>query len=272
MEKVQEELNLLLSRNIIYKIEIYYLKINSPDLIQKRLNGNIMAKKVKPKALRMANKIAQFPFVRGVAFSGAFSKGYFDKEGDIDFFIITEHKRLWLARTILILYKKIFLLNSKKYFCVNYFITEKNLNISEKNKFTAMELVTLIPTHGKKLFYSFYKANLWITHYFPNVNTSEKLLDTKEIKPIVIKEILEFMLDSKLGIILNSIFHKITLKKWESKFSHLPKEEFKVAMKSDENVSKHHPRNFQKQIIDTLNAKYFQISKKHNINLDPEHA
>ena len=156
--------------NIIFKIDNYYLKTNNPEFIEKRIKGNEMANNVMPKAKKMANKIAQFPFVRGVSFSGAFSKGYFDEDGDVDFFIITAKNRLWIARTFLILYKKIFLLNSKKYFCVNYFISEKDLDVAEKNKFTAMEVATLIPTHGKKVFERFFFENQCVYNYFPTFN------------------------------------------------------------------------------------------------------
>ena len=89
--------------------------------------------------------------------SGSLSKGYYDDDGDIDFFIITSPKRLWIARTFLILYKKIFLLNSRKYFCVNYFISSNALEIEEKNIFTATELTTLLPMFGNGSFHKFYE-------------------------------------------------------------------------------------------------------------------
>ena len=122
-ESLERELDSLIQEKVIYKIGDYYLKSNNPELVEKRLKGNAMAEAVMPKALKMANKISSFPYVRGVAISGGLSKGYFDEDGDVDYFIITSHKRLWIARTLLVLYKKVFLLNSKKYFCVNYFIS-----------------------------------------------------------------------------------------------------------------------------------------------------
>ena len=70
-----------------------------------------MAKEIMPKALKTSNFIAKFPYIECVSLSGALSKGYYDDDdGDFDFFIITKPNRLWIARTLLILYKKIFLL------------------------------------------------------------------------------------------------------------------------------------------------------------------
>src|SRR5690606_3777846 len=102
--------------------------------------GNLMANKFSDIARKKAKLISQFPFVRGVMASGSLSKGYADEKSDIDFFIITIPNRLWIARTLLVLYKRIFLLNSHKFFCVNYFVDEKHLGIEEKNLFTATEL------------------------------------------------------------------------------------------------------------------------------------
>ena len=122
-----------------------------------------------PKLIKVSRKIAKFPYVKGVCLSGALSKGFYDDDGDFDFFIITKPNRLWIARTILVLYKKIFLLNSKKYFCVNYFISTDKLEISEQNLFTATEIATLIPLYGTDTFKEFLEAkNPWAAPYFPN--------------------------------------------------------------------------------------------------------
>src|SRR4029453_8923510 len=96
--------------------------------------------------------IASFPYVRCVCISGSLSKKYFDDTTDIDFFVITKPGRLWVCRTFLILFKKLFLLNSKKYFCINYFIDSDNLEIPDQNIFTATELTTLIPMHDYELY------------------------------------------------------------------------------------------------------------------------
>ena len=100
------------------------------------------------KARRMSRLIDRFPFVRGVLLSGSISKGVLAEDADIDYFVITRPGRLWVARTLLILYKKIFLLNSRRDFCLNYFIDTDHLEIEDQNLFTATELVTLVPMQG----------------------------------------------------------------------------------------------------------------------------
>ena len=91
-----------------------------------------------------------------------------DEKSDLDFFIITAPKRLWIARTLLVMYKRFFLFNSHKYFCVNYFVDEDHLEIEEKNLFTATELATVIPLYGQVHYTNLLKANPWLKRFFPN--------------------------------------------------------------------------------------------------------
>jgi len=272
INEIDREINVLLNKQIIYKIDNFYLKTCSPELVKQRLAGNQMAKAIMKKALKMSKKIASFPYVKGVALSGSISKGYFNQDDDIDFFVITRPNRLWVARTFLILYKKIFLLNSKKYFCVNYFISSNNLLIAEKNKFTAMELVTLMPTYGQTIFNEFIDKNQWALNFFPNKNILENFKYVKDLRKSKTIRFIEFVFNTKLGVFLESVFKTITIKKWEKKFKTLSEEDFKIAMKSTKNVSKHHPQNFQKKVIHLLNKSYIEVEKEHNIILEKEYA
>ena len=110
-----------------------------------------------------------FPFVKGIAVSGSLSKYFADEKTDIDFFIITTANRLWIARTILHIFKKFtYLLKMQDLFCMNYFIDEAELGILEKNIYTATEIATILPLFGYKIFDSFFKVNSWTRSFFPN--------------------------------------------------------------------------------------------------------
>ena len=80
----------------------------------------------------MTKFISKFPYVRAILLSGSISKGYMDKDSDVDYFIITQPNRLWVTRLLLMLFKKIFLFNSRKVFCINYFVDSEKLEIEEK--------------------------------------------------------------------------------------------------------------------------------------------
>ncbi len=271
-EQIKLDLNELVNDNIIYKIDDFYLTENNETLIKRRLEGNKMAKNIYQKALTISRLISKFPYVEGVGISGSLSKGYYDDDADIDFFIITSPKRLWIARTFLILYKKIFLLNSRKYFCVNYFISSNALEIEEKNIFTATELTTLLPMFGNGSFHKFYDENKWVENYLPNKTVTDGLSKLHVVKKPTTTKITEYFLDSKIGDWLDAAFLRITYKKWKIKFNHLEERQFNVAMKSTKNISKHHPLNFQHKVIDRLNNRYDELREKHNIHIAKENA
>jgi len=271
-EQLKEELERLVSKKVIFKIDNFYLFENDKSLIKRRLSGNKMAKDIQEKADKVSRFISKFPYVEGVGISGSLSKGYFDDDGDIDFFIITSPKRLWVARTFLILYKKIFLLNSKKYFCVNYFISTNSLEIEEKNRFTATELTTMLPMYGNGSFHDFYEQNQWVSSFLPNKTVDEGLSKINPVEKPLFTKAIEGVLNTKLGDWIDSLFLKITYKKWKVKFNKLEDKQFNVALKSTKTVSKHHPLNFQRKVIERLNGKYDELREKHNIHLAKEHA
>ena len=264
------ELECLIKKGILNKVDEFYVFGNDLDSVTRRLKGSLHASKALIKANKRAEFISKFPYVEAVAVSGSLSKGYHDENSDIDFFVITRPNRLWICRTLLMLYKKIFLLNSRKYFCINYFISSSTLEIEEKNRFTATELKSLIPMQGKEVFKEFYSKNLWVNDYFSKFEPDLSRVQNS-VKPIFSKTI-EFFLNKPFGGFIDSGFNKISIAKWRSKFKNIAHEDFKIALKSTQNISKHHPLNFQKKVILALNDKYKEFLKIYNIELSEEHA
>jgi hypothetical protein len=266
--KTIDELDSLISKKVIYKIDSFYVYNNDFDSVTRRIKGNLQAEKAMLIAKEKAKFISKFPFVKAVGVSGSLSKGYYDSESDIDFFVITEHSKLWICRSLLMFYKKAFLLNSRKFFCINYFISENQLEIEEQNIFTATELKTLIPLQGKLEFEKFYIKNNWINNFFPNFeHQTNSTLTT--FKPWFSKMI-ELIFNSKIGMLLDRLLKSFTLKKWNSKFHYLSSDEFKIALKTSNNISKHHPSNFQKRVIDSLNIKIEEVKLKYQIEIPKE--
>lgn len=122
----------LVDANYLYQYGHYYSISTNTDFIIQREENTRRALQIMPMARRMTKIISWFPFVRAVLISGSLSKNVITPDGDIDYFIITGRGRLWVTRTLLVLFKKIFLLNSHKYFCINYFIDDTHLEIEEK--------------------------------------------------------------------------------------------------------------------------------------------
>lgn len=200
------------------------------------------------KARRMSRFIGRFPFVRGVMLSGSISKGCLAEDGDIDYFVITEPGRLWIARTLLIAFKKLFLFNSRKDFCVNYFVDLDHLTIEDKNLFTATEVLTLMPKFNGEACGRFFAANEWASGLLPNLPAP-----TVAGLPVgdgAIKRLLERALRNGIGDEFDEWCMLRTLRHWRGKFAELERPDFDLALRTRKYVSKHHPRNFQQRVLD----------------------
>lgn len=253
----------LVAKGLLFCFDGYYTIQNNEELIKRRLAGNEKAIDAMKKAYKYGGLISQFPFVKCVCVSGSLSKNYIDEKGDIDYFIITQPGRLWIARTLLILYKKAVLFNSHKFFCLNYFIDTNHLEIADKNIFTATEILTLKPLEGIAVFNNFIQQNGWVTNYLPNYKLVETLAKN-EIKSI---NWIERLLNNNMGDWLDSFCMKLTLKKWRVKFKGLSKTEFELAMRTRKYVSKHHPQNFQQKVLDELEKAKTSFQKNNNVVL-----
>jgi hypothetical protein len=146
----------------------YFLKSRGESCVSIRRLKERRAKRRLKIARAVASLIRYFPFVRGIFISGELSKGVASPDGDIDYVIVTSERRLWICRTLLILFKKIVLLDSRKFFCLNHFVSEHHLEVQHRNRYTAMELITLKPLENPQLLERYQSENLWITNYFPN--------------------------------------------------------------------------------------------------------
>ncbi|WP_162127072.1 nucleotidyltransferase domain-containing protein [Flavobacterium phycosphaerae] len=270
LSETSNELEHLINQNILTKVDEFYVYGSDLDSVIKRMRGNMYAKRALVKARKKARFIAKFPYVEAVGISGSLSKGYYDNGSDIDYFVITKPNKLWICRTLLMLYKKIFLLNSRKYFCVNYFIASNQLEIEEKNRFTATELKTLIPLQGKEVFKKFYQSNRWVNDYFSKFEPEIDAI--QNVKKTLLSKGIEFVFDTKIGTVTDYLFKGITLKKWKLKFRYMTEDDFKIALKTTKNVSKHHPSNFQKKVILSLNSKVEEVHKNFNIELQKEYV
>jgi hypothetical protein len=250
-EDIVTALTELRNRLILFKHHNFYSLHPDTVNIQRRIAGNKLARKRMKTAQWFSRLISFFPFVRGVMLSGSLSKDYMDATSDIDYFVVTAPGRLWFTRGMLALFKRAFLLNSRKFFCVNYLIDTESLEIEDKNFYTAVETATLIPVYGKDIFEKFIANNRWTKNYLPNAVNSRTAFIQEPANRV--KKILEKILAGSAGEKLDLLFMNLAIKRWKHQFGkHLTAEEFELAFRSRRNISKNHPRLFQKHTLKTF--------------------
>jgi predicted nucleotidyltransferase len=265
-EEIQRELESLSAQQLVYSKRQFYLLNNDEKFIERREKGNKLAIKRLQTAKRVSSFISRFPFIRGIMLSGSLSKGFMEEDSDIDFFVVTHPNRVWFSRLMLMAFKKIFLLNSKKLFCINYFVDAENLEIEEKNIFTATELVTLLPTFGRDTYEQLYQKNLWVKDFFPNFPRREAAIILDREKGML-KSILETFLGKKLGDKIDDFAMELFNKFNRLRYKNYNEEEFKLAFKSTKKESKHHPKFYQKKVLLEFDSKIKSLEEKFRISL-----
>jgi predicted nucleotidyltransferase len=232
--------------------------------VDRRIKGNKLAEDKLPVAKKYSRVISAFPFVRAIMLSGSISKNYMDPNSDIDYFIVTEPGRLWLTRALLALFKRVFLLNSRKFFCINYFVDLRSLEIEEKNIYTAYETATLIPVYGKEVCDKFMAHNVWMKNHFPNLNGCP--FEFIKESPSILRRMFEKIFSGGFGEWLDNFFMKLAITRWKKKYGNVMRaSDFEIAFKSKKNISKSHPQFFQKRILEFLEKKIQFFEDKHRL-------
>lgn len=266
VREVSKALDSLVHNQIIYRIDEYFLPGESPQWVNERKKGNAKALKLLGRSGAYARIISAFPFVRGIAISGSLSKFYAAEDADLDFFIITDPDRLWIARSLLHMFKKLtFLTGHQHYFCMNYFVDTEALKITHRNLYSSIEVVTLLPVYNETLFHHFMQENLWATEYLPNhpgISNRDYLLKGR-------KQFLKAFLEQTLNLLfpdkLNRFLMNLTDRKWRRKWKRFgyPENEYDHAFLTDLHISKNHPADYEKKVLTRLS--YLQLQIQHNL-------
>jgi len=125
---------------------------------------------------RLIKLICRFPFVKGVALSGAGSFENCQPADDVDLFIIVDQNRLWFTYASLVFLLKI--LGKRKLTCMNYLIGHLALAIPagrDRDFFVAHQIAFLKPLRGRQIFQEFFSVNSWINEYLPQRSSHSPL-------------------------------------------------------------------------------------------------
>jgi hypothetical protein len=256
----------LINHQLIFQHGNFYSLNDSAASCERRIRGNVHAESLLAIAYNVSKTLFRFPFVRGVCISGSLSKKFADKNADIDFFIITKTGKLWVARTLMHLLKKIaFLTGKQHWYCMNYYIDEEALLIEEKNEFSAIEMMTLLPVCGNEAIPAFFKRNGWVNFYLPNY-ASKNLVPFVNIKDNKIKKYAEYLLNSPLGNWLDNYFMKITQHRWEKKENSkmVNKSGQRMGLRTSKHFCKPNPDFLQKKIVSRYHIKLEELEKKYD--------
>jgi predicted nucleotidyltransferase len=251
METYSEALAALQESKQLFLIQDFYTLHNNEWLIDRRIKGNLKARSLLKTAKGISRFLYQIPYVRAIGISGSLSKNFAAKDADIDYFIITSRNRLWVARTLMHFIKKLnYLLGRQHWYCMNYYIDTEALEIEEKNIFTAIELITLLPAQGAETLLKFYRSNEWATAFYPNYQEKMYPKDALNTNNRV-KRALEYLLNRRIGDWLDNYCMRVTSGRWKRKEA-LQKRSVKgsrMSLFAGKHFAKPNPAYFQREIL-----------------------
>ncbi len=265
LEEVKDCLEMLCEQGIIARHKEYFMPVLHKDWVSERLAGKERALALLQQSGWGTRIIATFPFVDGIAISGSLSKWYAGKQGDVDYFIITRSHRLWIARTLLHIFKKLtFLTGSQHYFCMNYFVDRESLTICHQNQYTAIEVATLIPVYNAPLINAMKAQNTWIHSYLPNYTQSGTTAFMYHNGRAIFKSLSEKLLNLLFPRSLNRLLMKLTAWRWRRKWRNngYTPEAFQQAFMSTPHISKNHPVDYERKVLKALEVQLVETGRK----------
>ena len=153
-------------RSILACSRGYWSLRDHPDLAQTRLDREIFSGRLWRRAIIYSRWVSNMPFVRMVAVTGALSMHNAGPVSDIDLLVVAQAGRVWLCRRALILCVRIARLFGDD-LCPNYVVAENNLELDQRDLYTAHELAQMVPMSGLSVYRAMLKANEWAAAYLP---------------------------------------------------------------------------------------------------------
>jgi hypothetical protein len=137
------------------------------SLADLRRQRGVASARLWPVAEHYGGLIARLPFVRLVGVTGALAMNNARAEDDVDLFILVRPGRLWFTRLLVLGVVKL-AARRGQVICPNFLLSTDHLALSERNLFTAHEVVQMVAVGPNDWVAAFFEANRWAGQFLPN--------------------------------------------------------------------------------------------------------
>jgi len=171
------------------------------EIIARRVEREISSRKSWQTAQPFLNCLRAVPFLRTALVTGSLALDNAPANDDIDLLLITAPGRLWLCRAGVILIVRLARLR-QVILCPNYLITSEGLELSERNLYTAHEMVQMRFLFGKPTYLGLLAKNRWAAEFLPNalpLLDGSTLADYPTAWTVKIQQIGERLLSGRVG-------------------------------------------------------------------------
>ncbi len=227
----------------------YFVRGRTAECVRRRREREHHARRMWHIARLSMHVIKRCPFVRGAFVSGDLSKNSTGSRSDVDFFIVTAPGRLWLVRAMLTLFKKTVLLNRKKFFCLNSFVTGDHLELEDRNMYSAIEVATIQPLYNGPLHEAFLSANSWIRQLMPNFRAGVLPAQRPNNRRSLLQRLLEFLLLPFPLDRLDASLMETMRRVWERRYPDPDTAQHEQMFRSTRQESRAYVGNFQERVL-----------------------
>ena len=158
-------------------------------------------------ARRYAAWLRWVPFLRMVALSGSQAAGNSQQDSDLDFFILTEPRRLWIVQFCASLLRHIGRWRLGISICPNFYLTLESLELPERDLYVAREIAQVQPLEGRAAYREFLESNSWVKEVLPNHDLGDRISAVPELERSTLAARLERILNGFPGDILDRMIH-----------------------------------------------------------------
>jgi predicted nucleotidyltransferase len=170
----------------------FYFLPQENDLVKTRLLNYSLAQVKYRRAKKFVKVISYFPWIKAICVCNNLAYNNAKEESDIDLFIITAPKRMWLSRLLVVGFLKIIHSrpnqnNKQDTIDTAFFATTNSLNFSDlilkdEDPYFTYWLEQLVPLYGPLSFAEKVReANSWLQKTLPNTNGVSSIMNRQKI-------------------------------------------------------------------------------------------
>ena len=204
-----------------------YLFTSQDQSIASRCERERMSAAKLDSAACFANLLTRLvPFIRTIAVTGSVAYGSADKWDDIDLFVVTERKRLWLSAFLMLLQVRLSKVlgvraSHLSNFCLSYMHDQeafsKESRRNRTNALFARELLKAKPVAGKDEYRRILEENRWVselysTPYWEKLRLIGERLDETEPSEHTGSQLRSFFLNWAEGIVYATLSRYLQLR------------------------------------------------------------
>jgi len=189
-------------QTIVHQRDGFFFPAGRADLIAERRRREARSRRFLQHHETLLRLLCAIPFTRLVALSGSVAHLNLEPDGDLDLFIVTRGRRVWMVMVAILLLTR--LLRRRRIICANFVIADSHLVLEPQDLFTANQLLHLKPLIGADVLDAFLAANPFVTRFYPNAaahRPSPSVLKGWPRGFFGIKSLLELMLRAPSPII-----------------------------------------------------------------------